>query len=200
MFAGSRITDAVEFYRHRGELPGAVAVVRRRPPERFRWRNAIFGVTASAAVLHGKARLRVEEPIREVVLDLSDPMLRREVVLDARRNGVDLDRGEVLPRRTLGDLWRVSFLVGADMRTIQQYVQLPTHYDEAIDTGGVILIGRALSQAHRRRAQQLWLELPPTYDARSPLLCHQYLVQRAERNAEHAKRWGALSKALLDRV
>jgi len=41
MYAGSRVTDAVDFYQRRGEVRGAVKVVRVRTPERFRWRSAV---------------------------------------------------------------------------------------------------------------------------------------------------------------
>lgn len=198
MYSGSRVTDAVEFYRHRGELPGAVSVVRRRAPERFRWRNAVSGVTAAASTLVGRERMRVEEPIREIILDLPDLRLRREVVLDARRSGVDLDRGEVLPSRTVGDLRRVSFLVGVDVSVLERYLRVPEDFDAPIDVGACVLLGRALSAAHRKRAQQLWLEVPEADPSRPSLMVHQYIAKRAERNAAYAKRWDALARALVD--
>ena len=60
MYDGSRITDAVEYWRRRGELRGAVTIVRTREPERFRWRRAVSTVSASVGSLRGKDRLRVE--------------------------------------------------------------------------------------------------------------------------------------------
>jgi hypothetical protein len=54
----------------RGELRGAVSIVRHRAPERFRWRRAVGLVSQTAGVLLGRDRMRVEEPIRELVLDL----------------------------------------------------------------------------------------------------------------------------------
>ena len=89
MFDGARVTDAVDYHARRGEMRGAVRVVRTRVPERFRWRAAVAEVTGVAGSLRGLERMRVEEPVREIVLDLSDDSLQREVVLDARRRGVD---------------------------------------------------------------------------------------------------------------
>src|SRR4051812_9048594 len=98
--SGARVTDEVIYWRMRGELRRAVRVVRVRKPERLRWRAALATVTEAAAPLRGFDRMVVEEPVREIVLDLDDRILRREAVLDARQHGVDLDRGEVLPVRS----------------------------------------------------------------------------------------------------
>src|SRR5687768_14269646 len=96
MFDGSRVTDAVDYWQRRAELKPAVHIVRTRVPERFRWRKAVANIAQGLSPLRGRDRMRLEEPVRELVIDLEDTALRREVVLDARRVGVDLDRGEVL--------------------------------------------------------------------------------------------------------
>ena len=101
--SGARITDAIEYYGKQGQDRGAVRVVRRRDPDKFRWRRAVAALTAAAGNRRGTDRARLEEPVRELVLDLEDGQLMREIILDARRFRVDLDRGEVLPFRTLGD-------------------------------------------------------------------------------------------------
>jgi len=148
--------------------------------------------------MRGLDRLRVEEPVREVVVDLDDALLRREVVIDARRNNVDLDRGEVLPFHRMGDLRMYSHMVGADISLIERYVALPSDFDAPVDTAGVVLVARAMSNQHRRRAQRIWLELPDADDPlATPMLHHRYLSERAQRDAEAAKRWAALSKTLL---
>ena len=72
MYPGARITDVVSYHAQRGEMRGAVRIVRERPAERFRWRKAVAGVNKIAGALRGMERMRVEEPVREVVLDLSD--------------------------------------------------------------------------------------------------------------------------------
>src|SRR5436309_15990298 len=110
MSQGARVTDEIDFYRRRGQLQNTVRVIRARTPERLRWRAGVACVTQIAGSLRGRERMRIEEPVRELVLDLEDRMLRRETVLDARRSGVDLDRGEVLPRLTRWDLRRNAFL------------------------------------------------------------------------------------------
>lgn len=194
--AGARITDAVGHLRGRGNIKGAVKLVRVRTPERLRWRSAVGSLTAEAGQLQGVNRMRVEEPIRELVLDLSDPFLRREVVLDARLHRVDLDRGEILPRWTVGDLRRLSYLARTDLTHIKRYVPVSDQFDAPIDTSAVVLVGRAYARQHRKRAQDLWLQIPDADGPEPQRLHHRYMAERAERDAELSKRWLALSKAL----
>lgn len=194
----ARVTDAVQFYAERGERRSAVREVRARRPDKFRWRSAVGRLTSEAGHMRGLDRLRVEEPVREVVVDLSDEHLRREVVIDARRNNVDLDRGEILPMHRMGDLRMYAHLVGADIGLIQRYVALPEDFDAPVDTAGVVLVARAMANQHRRRAQRIWLELPDPDDPLAvPMLHHRYLGERAQRDAESAKRWTALTSTLL---
>jgi hypothetical protein len=198
MYGGARVTDAVEFFKQRGEMKVAVKVVRERVPERFRWRKAVGSLTSTAGKLRGKDRMRIEEPIREMVLDVEDGDLRREVVLDSRRNGVDLDRGELLPRRTVGDLRRYSFLTGTDLTEVQRYVHLPLDFFAPVDTAAAVLVGRAFSEHHRHKAQRIWLRLPDA-DTPDALPLHQRLMaEHASREARLAERWVAFAKALLD--
>src|SRR4249920_171352 len=133
MSQGARVTDEVEFYRRRGQLQNTVRVIRARVPERLRWRAGVAAVTQIAGQLRGRERMRIEEPLREIVLDLEDRILRRESVLDARRAGVDLDRHEVLPTMTRWDLRRNAFLTGVDHMSIAPYVRLPDEYSAQID-------------------------------------------------------------------
>jgi hypothetical protein len=198
MYDGSRVTDAVEYWRRRGELKGAVSIVRARSPERFRWRRAVGLISQSAGALSGRDRMRVEEPIREVVLDLADAVLRREIVIDARRWGVDLDRGEVLPRRTLGDLQRIAYLSRVDLDRVARYVCLPHDRDTSVDAAAVIVVGRALADQYRNRAHRLLLQVPDP-DGPEPLrLHHRIMLERAEQDREQARRWFAFARAVLD--
>ncbi len=194
---GDRITDVVEFFRLRQQDRNAVREVRGREPDRFRWRSAVGKLTSSAGRMHGKERFRIEEPVREVVLDLGDDTLQREVVLDARRFNVDLDRGEVLPHHTMGDLRRYAFLVGADMRVIERYVSLPVDFLAPIDTAGCAVVARAMSNHHRRRAQKILLDLPDP-DSGIALRQHEhYLSKRAYKDNDLADRWNLLGRKLL---
>lgn len=196
--SGARVTDVVEWFTRRGESKTALNIIQARTPERFRWKMAAATLTAQTGRLTGKDRMRVEEPMRELVLDISDPFLQREVVLDARRAGVDLDRGEILPHRTLLDVRRLAFLVGTDLRVVQKHLLLPDYHDATIDTGAVALIGRAYAEAHRKRAQKLWLEIPDS-DGPEPIrLHHQYMADRAKHDIDLARRWTAFSRAVLD--
>src|SRR5687768_6472645 len=129
MAAGARITDAVGHFRSRGNVKSAIKVLRARQPERLRWRAAVGALTHDAGRLWGGDRMRVEEPIRELVLDLGDGFLQREVVLDARLHRVDLDRGEILPHWSMADLRRLSFLARTDLDLLARYVRLPSEYE-----------------------------------------------------------------------
>ncbi|MFK7988045.1 MAG: hypothetical protein AB8I08_18640 [Sandaracinaceae bacterium] len=150
-----------------------------------------------AGSLRGRDRMKVEEPVREIVLDLPDTELQTEVVLDARRVGVDLDRGELLPSMTLADLRRLSFLAGCDVRRVGKYTKLPKDFGEPIDTAACVVVGRALSEHHRSRAHKLWLSVPDP-DGPEPLRKHhRFMLHRADRDRLEAERWAALSKALL---
>jgi hypothetical protein len=197
MTAGARITDAVAHFRTRGNFKSAVKLVRTKSPERLRWRAAVTALTSDAGRMTGSERMRLEEPIRELVLDLDDALLQRELVLDARLHRVDLDRGEVLPRWTFGDLCKLSCLAHTNLDMLRRYVRLPSEYDAVIDTAAVVLAGRAFANMLHTRAQRLWLSVPDQ-DGPEPLMLHQrYILERANRDAELGKRWGALSKALL---
>lgn len=194
---GARITDAVVFYQGKGEGKDAVRLVRQRDPDKFRWRSAVSKLTSSAGRMRGRDRFKIEEPIREVVLDLDDDGLQREVVLDARRFNVDLDRGEILPSHSMGDVRRYAFLVGADVRVIERYVELPEDFLAPIDTAACALVGRAMANHHRRRAQKIWLELPDPEGPEPRRHHHDMMAERADRDAELARRWAAFAKTLL---
>jgi hypothetical protein len=197
MAEGGRITDVVSYHAKRGELRGAVYVVRQRPAERFRWRTAVAGVNKATGVLRGRERLRVEEPVRELVLDLSDRALQREVVLDARKAGVDLDRGEVLPQHTLRALRELAGRHTLDLGHIARYTKLPDDPSALVDTAACVVVGRALVEHHRTKAHRLWLSVPDE-DGPEPLRAHhRFMLERATRDRAEAERWAALTKALL---
>jgi hypothetical protein len=197
MAQGARITDEVEFYRCRGQLQNTVRVIRTRTPERLRWRAGVAAVTEIAGKLRGRERMRIEEPVREIVLDLEDRILRRESVLDARRAGVDLDRGEVLPNLTRWDLRRTAFLTGVDHMALAPYMRLPDEYSATIDTAAVVLVSRALAEAHKLRAERLLERLPS--DREITLQRHeQYMLDRCKRDKDLATRWMALAKVMVE--
>lgn len=197
MAVGARVTDEIEFFRRKGQLQQTVRVIRARTPERLRWRAGVAAVTQIAGSLRGRERMRIEEPIREIVLDLEDRLLRRESVLDARRVGVDLDRGEVLPLLTRWDLRRNAFITGVDHLALAPYMHLPEEYSAPIDTAAAVLIARALSDAHKKRSERLVARLPSQPEA--ALARHeQYMLERSERDRDQARRWSALARVLVD--
>ena len=197
MSGSARVTDEVNFWRMRGELRRAVRVVRMRKPERLRWRAAVACMTEAAAPLRGLERALIEEPVRELVLDLDDRILRRETVLDARRYGVDLDRGEVLPQRTRWDLKRTAYLTGVDHEVLARYLKLPADFGRKVDTAGVVVVSRAISRSHKDRADLLSKRVPKN-DAQTLARHEQIMLERAEYERDLARRWAALSKALLE--
>ena len=142
--------------------------------------------------------MRVEEPIRELVVDLPDGFLQREVVIDARRNNVDLDRGELLPTHRMGALRRYGFLVGADMRLVDRYVALPTDFAAPVDTAGVVVVSRAVANYHRLRAQRLMLEIPDHEGPIPRLPRFEAMAEEADREAERSRRWKALADRMLE--
>jgi hypothetical protein len=193
----ARVTDEVDFWRRRGELQSSVRVIRARSPERLRWRAAVASVTAVAGGLRGVERARIEEPVREIVLDLDDRILRRESVLDARKGGVDLDRGEILPRHTRWDLRRTAFLTGVDQDELARYMPLPTDYSRHVDTAAVVIVSRALATAHKQRGDKLQSRVRA--DKGDGLLRHeQYMMDRAEQEHDLSRRWAALSRTMID--
>ena len=195
MSTSARVTDEVNFWRQRGDLRRAVRAVRIRTPERLRWRMALASVSESTAPLRGFGRLQIEEPVRELVLDLGDRILRREAVLDARRFGVDLDRGEILPLRTRWDLKRTAFLTGVDHELLARYLQLPDDFSRPIDLAGVVLVSRAISSVHKHRAARLAERVTPR---ESGVARHeQMMLDRAEYERDLARRWATLSKTLV---
>lgn len=198
MYDGSRVTDAVEYWRRRGEIKSAVSIVRTRHPERFRWRRAVGAVSQTAGALTGRDRMRVEEPVREIVLDLDDDVLQREVVIDARRVGVDLDRGEILPRRTFGELTRIAFLAGTDLSRVQRHVRLPDDREAPIDTGAVIVVGRALGEHYKVRAQRLLLQVPDSDGPEQLRLHHRLMAERADQDRRDSQKWFAFARAVLE--
>ena len=195
MSVGARVTDEVSFWRMRGELRHAVRIVRVRKPERLRWRAALATVTEAAGPLRGFERAVIEEPVRELVLELDDRILRREAVLDARKYGVDLDRGEVLPSCTRWDLKRTAFLTGVDHELLARYLVLPEDYSRPVDTAGIVVVSRAISHAHKQRAQRLAERVGQA--ARGLARHEQIMLERADYERDRARRWAALSKALL---
>jgi hypothetical protein len=200
MWNGSRVTDQVSYESRRGELRGAVRILRQRPAERFRWRLAVAGVNKIAGALRGRDRMLIEEPIREIVLDLGDDALQREIVLDARKVGVDLDRGEVLPRFSLARLRELAAQNGVELGHLVRYTALPIDEAAPIDTAACVVVGRALAEQHKKRAHRLWLSVPDPDGPDALRLHHKIILERAELDRRTSERWGLLAQTLLGRI
>ena len=196
MYTGMRVTDAVTYYRHHGEMRGSIHVVKMRRPDKLRWRSAVHSVTHAAAALGGRDRMRVEEPVREIILDLNDKELRRDVVLDARKSGLDLDRGEILPRHSFGDLNRMVYLSGTSLDIVRRYVRLPDDFFAPVDTAGITVVSRALADHFRKRSHKITQALAATAGAIQRVQ-YNFMQEKAEHDADLGRRWGALAKALV---
>lgn len=197
MYDGSRITDAVDYWRRREDLKPAVRVVSTREPERFRWRKAMAYVCESVGPLRGRERMRLEEPVRELVFDLTDSALQREVVLDARRLGVDLDRGEVLLRRTVSEVANFARTAGTDLARVGRHIALPNDPFAPVDTAAVVVVGRALGDYYRTKAQRLLLSVPDLDGPDSNKLHHRILRERAELDRAESQKWLAFARLTL---
>lgn len=197
MHDGSRITDAVDYWRRREDLKPAVRVVQNRAPERFRWRKAVANLSCAVGPMRGKDRMRLEEPVRELVIDLEDGALRREVVLDARKAGVDLDRGEVLIQRTLAEVKQFADRAGTDLQRVARHVRLPSDLGAGIDTAAVVVVGRALGDYYRTKAQRLLLSVPDP-DGPEVLRLHQRIVlERADLDRAESLKWLEFARLTL---
>lgn len=197
MYDGSRITDAVDYWRRREDLKPAVRVVQNRAPERFRWRKAMANLSSAVGPMRGKDRMRLEEPVRELVIDLEDGALQREVVLDARKAGVDLDRGEVLVHRTLADVKLFADRTGTDLQRVARHVRLPNDLGAGIDTAAVVVVGRALGDYYRTKAQRLLLSVPDP-DGPEALRLHQRIVlERADLDRAESLKWLEFARLTL---
>lgn len=198
MYDGSRVTDAVDYWKRREELKRAVHIVRARQPERFRWRKAVAAVSESASPLRGLVRARIEEPVRELVLDLGDDVLKREVIIDARRVGVDLDRGEILPRKTMAEIRALARTAGVDLGRVARHLRLPEDGLAPVDVAGVIVVGRALGEHYKVRAQRLLLSVPDA-DGPEPLrLHHRIMMERADTDRAESRRWFGFARSILE--
>jgi hypothetical protein len=197
MYDGSRVTDAVDYWRRRDELKPAVRVLRSRIPERFRWRKAVANVSSAVGPLRGKERSLLEEPVREIVYDLEDHALQREVVIDARRLGVDLDRGEILLRRTLADVRGFAKQTGTDLSRVARHIRLPGDPGAPIDTAAVVVVGRALADYYRTKAQRILLSVPDPDGPEKLRLHHRILVERADLDRAESQKWLGFARLTL---
>jgi len=195
--SGTRVTDAVEFFRQREEHREAVRLVRNRAPEARRWRAAVARMSGTLGRLGGRERSMIDASLREVVLDLGDRALRVEVVLDARRAHVDWDRGEVLAPKTVGDVRRTAFLANIDLSMLKSHVTISDDFFAPVDVAGLAVVGRAYSDAFRRRAHRLALELPIIDESARLTVRERGIAAQVGRDDCDATRWSAFAKSML---
>lgn len=193
----ARVLDEVVARSEQGDLPGAVDVVRRRRPDARRWRAAVTVVARrSLEVSYGFERRCAEEALREIVGRVDDRALRCETVLDVRMQGIDIDRGDVLPRWRIGELRRLAYLLDLELDAVAAHVPLPDGFSNAIDTPCVVLTGRHLAGLHRHNADRQLRRLPDSVEV-ARMSSHQAkLLQTAQWASERARRWNTLAEHL----
>jgi PIN domain nuclease of toxin-antitoxin system len=80
---------------------------------------------------------------------------------------------------------------------LARHLRLPAEYSRPIDTAAVVIVSRALAQAHKQRADRLLARLASATQLQ--LARHeQYMLERAERDKDLARRWIALAKVMVD--
>ena len=58
------------------------------------------------------------------------------------------------------EVLRYSSMAGTDLQRMRRYVKLPADRKGTVDTAAIIVVGRALGDHFRTRAQRLLLQVP----------------------------------------
>ncbi len=103
------------------------------------------------------------------------------------------------PFESVGDLRRYSFLTDVPLEQVLKHVRLdPGSFFARADTAAVVIVGRHYEIVHRKKAHELWLEIPDPDGPDKQELHHHVMADRAEREARLADRWSAFTRAVLD--
>ena len=89
------------------------------------------------------------------------------------------------------------FLTGTDMDLIRRFVEVPEDFHAPLDTAGVVIVGRAIAERHRRRAHRVSLELPEGPVSASGTELVTKLRRQADEDADSARRWRAVAETIL---
>jgi hypothetical protein len=191
----TRISDDAAILLKRQDFPRALNVLQRRAPDPRRWRWAFRRVSQHAEHSLDGARQRwMRSGLEELVTAIDEEPLKRELAVDFRiATGVD-PVGDILPKLTARELWRIADGFGLPMEYLSHVTALPRHIDEPIDTARVIVDCRATAQSHRDEARRLVDGIAPT-DAVP--LADQLSRVAADAQRDAAARWRALAQRLL---
>lgn len=86
---------------------------------------------------------------------------------------------------------------GTDLSRVARHVRLPTDQGAFVDVAAVIVVGRALGEHYRTRAQRLLLQVPDE-DGPEPLrVHHRILVEKAHEDRADSQRWFAFARAVI---
>lgn len=198
----TRVSDDAAILCKRRDFPRAVNVLQRRAPDRRRWRAAFRTVSSAAdKTLDGPRRNWFEAALREVVSGVGDRGLQGELALDVAAADGRFDLGEVLPRWSARDLWRIADAVYLPMEYLTRVTHLPRSIDASIDTARVVVDFRRTAEAHRSLALELGAAVPATaYIEEASGNCSEGLLRtieevRAQQDA--ARRWRELAHRLM---
>jgi hypothetical protein len=191
----TRISDDAAILLKRQDFPRALNVLQRRAPDPRRWRWAFRRVSQhSESQLEGARQRWIRGGLDELVSGVDDGALQRELAVDFRiATGVDAT-GDLLPKYTARELWRMADGFGLPMEYIAHVTALPQHIDAPIDTARVVVDCRTTANAHRDEARRLVEGIAPT-DA-VPLQ-DQLARVAADAQRDAAARWRALAQRLL---
>lgn len=190
----TRVSDDAAILVQRMDFPRALNVLQRRAPDHRRWRWAFRRVTSGVNVRLDQSRKRwMQSGLDEIVSNVEDRWLQRELAIDYRTGlGVDTELS-VLPRYTARDLWRIAEQYGLPMEYLAHVTELPRFIDAPIDTTRVVIDCRRTAEAHRDEARNLLAGIAPTETV--PLADQlQRIAADAQRDAE--ARWRALGQRL----
>ncbi len=198
----TRVSDDAAILCKRRDFPRAVNVLQRRSPDRRRWRAAFRTVSfAGDKTLDGLRRHWFESALRELVTGVGDRGLQGELALDVAAADGRLDLGEVLPRWSARDLWRIADAVYLPMEYLVQVTRLPRSIDASIDTARVVVDCRRTSEAHRALAVARGASVPAAAyldgaSSRMPEAVMQAVGEvRSQQDA--ARRWRELAHRLM---
>jgi hypothetical protein len=198
----TRVSDEAAILCRRRDFPRAVNVLQRRAAERRRWRHAFRLVTVLGdRALDGSRRVWMEGALRDVVAQVRDLRLQRELVVEARAAQVRFDLGAPLPAWTARTLWHLADTLEIPMQYITRVTALPPTLQAPVDTAQVVVDFRRTAEAHRALAAQLGATLPPwalfqeAKGALDPALQQRLNTVRVQHEA--SRRWRDFAGRLL---
>jgi hypothetical protein len=193
----TRVSEDTAILCRRQDFPRAMNVLQRRPPDHRRWRVGLRNVATSAGrVLQGSRRWWLGGAIRELVSEVPNPWLQRELAVDLFATGTGFEPPDLLPHWTARDVWGLADGVGLPMEYVAQVTALPGYIDARVETARLVLDFRRTALAHHEHARRL---AAATTKDLTEVRGYAPWAARVEIDAQRdaAERWRALAMHLL---